>query len=295
VPEAEIKRLTAHLRRQLENRTTNEFLPSAQALYQMLVAPYRSRLSEASIETIVFVPDGHLHTIPMAALHDGQAYLADAFAVAITPGLSLIAPQPLGDKNETALLVGLSEPVGSFDELPNVPMELQSIQSLVGGEVLLDEAFIGEDFRDRFVEQQPAILHVASHAVFQEASSSFLMAHDAPFSLDELHRLVAESQFREPLELLTLSACETAAGDAQAALGLSGSAIRAGARSALGTLWTVYDESTRLLIVDFYKQLTVDGLSKAEALQAAQRNLRSDPRFAHPYFWAPYLMISNWL
>jgi filamentous hemagglutinin family protein len=295
VTEAEINELAIRFRRQLENRTTNEYLPAAQALHQLLIAPYLGQLESSGVTTLVFVPDGLLNTVPMAALHDGNRFLADRFAVAVTPGLSLIAPAPLGERNDSALLVGVSNSVGTFDRLPHVPDELARIQSLVGGEVLLDEAFVGDDFRARFVQQQPAIVHVASHAVFQEASSSFLVTHDEPFSIDELHRLVAESQFREPLELLTLSACETAAGDAQAALGLSGSAIRAGARSALGTLWTVYDESTRILIVDFYEQLTVAGLSKAEALQTAQQRLREDPRFSHPFYWAPYLMISNWL
>ncbi len=295
VPEAEINALATSLRRHLENRTTNEYLPVAQALHALVVEPYLERLTAAGVSTIVFVPDGLLTTIPMAALHDGQRFLADRFAVAVTPGLSLIAPAPLGGRNDSALLVGISNPVGAFDNLPHVPEELAGIHNLVGGEVLLDEAFGGQDFRDHFVEQQPAIVHVASHAVFQEAAASYLVTHDEPFTIDELHTLVAQSRFREPLELLTLSACETAAGDAQAALGLSGSAIRAGARSALGTLWTVYDESSGILIVDFYEQLTGSGLSKAEALQAAQKRLRTDDRFSHPFYWAPYLLISNWL
>jgi CHAT domain-containing protein len=296
VPEADLAALTITLRRHLENRTTNEYLPAAQALHELLVAPYSDRISEAGVNTLVFVPDGLLNTIPMSVLHDGERFLIEQFAIAVTPGLSLIAPRPLGERQDSALLVGISQAVGpTFDNLPNVPQELASVQSLVGGEVLLDEDFIGEDFRAKFVADQPAIVHVASHAVFQEASTSYLMTHDARFTIDELHRLVSESQFREPLELLTLSACETAAGDAQAALGLSGSAIRAGARSAMGTLWTVYDESSRALIVDFYSNVTVSGVTKAEALRQAQLEMRKDPRFSHPFYWAPYLMISNWL
>jgi CHAT domain-containing protein len=95
--------------------------------------------------------------------------------------------------------------------------------------------------------------------------------------------------------LLTLSACETAAGDERSALGLSGTAIRAGARSALGTLWTVSDEASRKLIVEFYRQLVAADVSKAEALRRAQLMLADGSQFRHPYYWSPYLLISNWL
>ena len=111
----------ARFRRQLENRTTNEYLPAAQALHQLLIAPYLDRLESSGVTTLVFVPDGLLNTVPMAALHDGDRFLADRFAVAVTPGLSLIAPAPLGERNDSALLVGVSDSVGAFDRLPHVP------------------------------------------------------------------------------------------------------------------------------------------------------------------------------
>lgn len=284
------------LRQTLENRTTNEYLPIAQALYTRLLSPFEADLEAARVTTLVFVPDGPFHTIPFAALHDGERFLGEKYAIAVTPGLSLVAPAPLDAQQGSALLVGVSESIAGFDALPSVPAELSSIQGLVGGELLLNDQFQTGAFREYFVAQQPAIVHVASHAVFDgSAERSFVVAHDGKFSIDDLHRLVAESQFREPLELLTLSACETAAGDSDAALGLSGSAVRAGARSAVGTLWSVSDEATRELIVDFYAGIAEQDVSKAEALQAAQANMRADARFAHPYYWAPFLMISNWL
>ena len=99
-----------------------------------------------------------------------------------------------------------------------------------------------------------------------------------------------------PVELLTLSACQTAAGDDRAALGLAGMAVKAGARSALATLWFVHDQSTALLMGGFYETLRRDArVSKAQALQRAQVKLLHDPRYEHPGFWSPYLMIGNWL
>jgi CHAT domain-containing protein len=92
---------------------------------------------------------------------------------------------------------------------------------------------------------------------------------------------------------LVLSACRTAAGDERAALGLAGVAVKAGARSALASLWAVNDESTARLVAEFYRELAT-GLGKAAALRGAQLALLNDERHAHPAFWAPFLMIGDW-
>jgi len=114
--------------------------------------------------------------------------------------------------------------------------------------------------------------------------------------MEELTSLVRSARYGdEPVELLMLSACETAKGDERAALGLAGVAVRAGARSAMGSLWSVSDEATSELVVDFYAALDEPGMSKAGALQSAQRKLMAEPKFRHPYYWAPFLVINNWL
>jgi CHAT domain-containing protein len=109
--------------------------------------------------------------------------------------------------------------------------------------------------------------------------------------------MIRPSQIRDkPVELLTLSACQTAAGDDRAALGLAGIAVKSGARSAFATLWFVDDEASTLVVGDFYQDLhDTPGISKARALQAAQIKVLSDPRYDHPCYWAPYLIIGNWL
>jgi CHAT domain-containing protein len=98
----------------------------------------------------------------------------------------------------------------------------------------------------------------------------------------------------EPLELLVLSACETAAGDDRAALGLAGVALQWGARSAIATLWSVNDEAAEHLVRRFYSEIG-KGRSRADALQEAQLSLLVDPKFAHPANWAAFLLISSWL
>ena len=124
-----------------------------------------------------------------------------------------------------------------------------------------------------------------------------MLTFDSKLTLDDLEQLLRPSQLREkPVELLTLSACQTAAGDDRAALGLAGVAIKAGARCAFATLWFVNDQSSATLVSDFYTQLRDHpDISKAKALRAAQVKLLADQRYAHPCYWAPYLIIGNWL
>ena len=238
----------------------------------------------------MFVPEGRLYAVPFAALHDGTAFVAERFAVAITPSLTLIAPRTLGAAPETVLLAGMSDYAEGVADLPYVPQELSEIQATIGGTVLLNESFSTSAFKDAIAKSQPSIVHVASHATFAGGSeTSYVQTYDGRVDMATLYNVVAQSRFREPLELLTLSACETATGDERAALGLSGVAIRAGARSALGTLWTVSDEASQSVLTSFYRELAKGDVSKAQALQRAQMEALADPRFRHPFYWSTYV------
>ena len=151
--------------------------------------------------------------------------------------------------------------------------------------------------RGLFFLSTPTVVHLASHAVFTgDPATSFLLTHDGRLTMGGIADVIAPTRFRrQPLGLLVLSACETASGDERAALGLAGVAVRAGASSALGSLWRVHDEASYELMVAFYEELKTPEISKAEALGRAQRHLMQDPRFAHPYSWSAFLLISNWL
>jgi CHAT domain-containing protein len=297
VPESEATRELQTFRRLLEKRSTQEFRPHAERLYDWLVRPYEEDLREEGVQTLVFVPGGTLRTIPMSALHDGGEFLAERFAVAVAPGLSLLSPRPLDRERARVLLGGVSEAVPGFSPLPEVPRELAGVQEIFGGEVLLDEAFRRERLEAELKTRQPTIVHIASHArITGDARSSVLLTHEGELDLESFGALVGEARFREqPLELLALSACETAAGDERAALGLAGVGVRAGARSALGSLWAVADEASSELVVEFYRALRDPSVSRAEALRRGQRKLLADARHRHPFFWAPFLLISNWL
>jgi CHAT domain-containing protein len=285
------------LRRALEKRTTREYLRPARRVYDWLVRPLEGDLARAGVRTLVFVPDGVLRTIPLAALHDGRDFLVARFAIATSPGLTLTDPRPLGKAAPRVLVGALTESVQGFPPLPAVADEVAALDAIFDGTVLIDTQFDAAGFR-RAIERRPySIVHMASHGEFgRTADDTFILTHDSRITLDQLESQLGGTAYRkQPVELLALSACQTASGDDRAALGLAGVAVKAGARSALATLWSVSDRASTLLVGDFYKSLQDPNVNKAQALQAAQRQRLADARYRHPAYWSPFLLIGNWL
>ncbi|GMR01405.1 MAG: hypothetical protein BMS9Abin19_0785 [Gammaproteobacteria bacterium] len=284
-------------RRTLEKRTTHQYLSHAKKLHTWLIDPITEVLRTADIRTLVIVPDGALRTIPWGALYDGKDFLIEQYAIAYTPGLEVTDPRPLQRQDLKVLLSGLTTAVQDFPALPFVKDELERINKLYGGTILLDENFNAANLQKELGKTAYSVVHIASHGQFSDnPEQTFLLTHDGKITMDKLSEFVGIGRFRDkPIELLTLSACQTAAGDDRAALGLAGVAVKSGARSALATLWFVNDQTTSLLISDFYQQLKEPSTSKAEALQRAQIKILSDRRYRHPGYWSPYLLIGNWL
>lgn len=303
VPQAELIATVRRFRLDLEDSATNLYRQEAGKLYDWLMRPIEPKVRQQKVDTLVFVPDGALRTIPMSALYDAQdqTFLIQKYAVAVSPGLTLTEPKPLGATEVKMLANGLSVPREGFAALQYVPGELRTLQTLYGGTTLLNGDFRVNNFDTQMQQNEYSIVHIASHGKFGgDARDTFVLAYDKPMDLDHLQMLIEPSKFRgRPVELLTLSACETAAGDDRAALGLAGVALKAGARSAVATLWSVNDEAASLLVAEFYKQLKEHPeRSKAQALQAAQRKLIENPtdeRYGHPEYWAPFLIVGNWL
>jgi CHAT domain-containing protein len=294
----QISAAATRLRLLLENRATNEYLEPAKELHDWLIAPLQPLLARSGIKTLVFVPDGALRTVPMGALHDGERFLIERYSIAITPGLTLLAPKPINRGGADVMLSGLSAARQDFPALPFVPEEISRLKGMFGGTPLLDEDFVLPRVRKEFATKQYNIVHFATHGHFdRDSANTFILTFDGKLTLDDLERLLQPSMLREaPVELLGLSACQTAAGDDRAALGLAGIAIKAGARSAFATLWYVNDQASARVVTDFYEELQRSPqLNKAQALQVAQKRLLSDPRYQHPCYWAPYLIIGNWL
>jgi CHAT domain-containing protein len=223
--------------------------------------------------------------------------LIEQYAVAIVPGIELTDPRPLDRSRIEPLLSGLSQSVEGFPPLERVPLELQSVKALYGGRILLDEGFRLDAAKDTLGAEQFNVVHIATHGEFAgEVDESFLLAYDGRLTMDRLAEDVSLFRFRDtPLEPLTLSACETAQGDERAALGLSGIALKAGARSALATLWKVNDVAAAELVIDFYSELRNPEVSRAQALQRAQRKALGRVPYDHPGYWSPFLLIGSWL
>ena len=285
-------------RKNLETRTTYEYLEQARKLYDWLIRPIKEEFDRRHIQTLVFVPDGALRTVPFAALQDGEQFLIEKFSVAVTPGLTLTAPHPSRRMDRLVLLAGLSQAVQGFSPLDYVPTELGNLRGLYRGEELFNKSFLNASLEKDLGQSQYSVVHIASHGQFgHDVGKTFVLTYDGKLTLDGLEHLIRPSQFRkQPVELLTLSACQTAEGDDRAALGLAGVAVKAGARSALATLWFINDQASTYLISEFYSRWTgKETVSKARALQLAQQRMLADRRYRHPCYWAPYLLIGNWL
>lgn len=278
------------------------YLPYAQALYDQLVAPIKPFIPTSG--TFIFSLDSTLQSIPMDMLYDGKAYLFEQYSTALMLGSRIRAPQAIPPKNLKILLAGVSEASPSFksaqvpDNLQPLPVVQNEIDKIIevasSNKQLLNETFTHQRFQE-LVHTFP-IVHVATHGQFSSnPDRTNILAWDQPINVSEFSTLLSREQGDQvSLELLTLSACETARGDKRSALGLAGVAVRAGARSTLASLWLVDEESTAELMNEFYKNLQA-GVPKAEAKRQAQLTLRRNPQTANPYLWGPFVLVGSWL
>ena len=289
-----VRRYRAHL----QDETSMDFRGEAKKLYDWIIQPLESELEKAKISTLIVVPDGVLTLMPFSTLHDGKQYVIENYAVVTTPGLTVVNPRALPRVNLNAILFGLSQPSQEYAPLPGVEKELDDIQKIIDATVIKNEAFTKDRVVSELKDTNYRLMHIATHGNFdRESENTFLLTFNEKLNLASLEELIKFSKFRdEPLELLTLSACQTAVGDERAALGLAGVAVKSGARSAVASLWYIDDEATTELITEFYRQYFNDvSLNKAQAMQNAQKKLIASSTFNHPAQWAPFLVIGNWL
>ncbi|MBD2603715.1 CHAT domain-containing protein [Scytonema hofmannii FACHB-248] len=296
----EVKKTVDQLRQNLETRSTNEFKKQSQEVYNWIIAPIASELEKHKIENLVFVLDDPLGNIPMSALYDGKQYLIEKYNVAITPGLELLNPKPLARKGLRIIAGGLTEASKNFPALPNVQVELDAIKSKVTDtRVLLNRQFTKNAIEDAVQSLSVPVVHLATHGQFSsKAEDTFILTYsDQVINVRDLNGLLQsrETKQRGAVELLVLSACSTATGDTRSDLGIAGVAVRSGARSTLASLWTVDDEGTSILMSEFYTQLKKGNITKAKAIRNAQVSLLKNPLYEHPYYWAPFVLVGNWL
>ncbi len=301
-------------RLKLEKRSdrAKTYRQSAELLYDWFIRPFLTELENQKIETLVFVQDGILRTIPMGALSDGIQFLIQQYAIANLPTLAINQLTSLEAKKLKVLAVGLTEPSAidtetNFAALENVQSEVQGLQkTFPDSQGLLNEDFTVQRLEQELEVQNYSILHLATHAQFgfdarqtflvtgEQVSDSVGNTYNQPLRLNQLYQLIQNQP--NALALLTLTACETAAGSSRDALGLAGVALQAGAESAVASLWQVDDLATVTLILQFYQNLQ-QGMGRAKALQLAQTAwLDQYPtgRYNHPGYWAAFIEIGNW-
>jgi CHAT domain-containing protein len=298
IEQARLENLVDKLRQTIVIRSRDDYMALSQQLYDWLLRKSEPYLSKSEVKTVVFVLDGVLRNIPMAALHDGRQFLIEKYSVALTPSLQLLPPKQLRQENLKVLGAGLTEARQGFSPLEYVDKELKEIKSEVPSLVLLNKEFTSQNLQKEIRSASFPIVHIATHGNFSsKASETFILTWDGRIQINEFDSLLQKNQQNQQrvVELLVLSACETATGDKRAALGLAGIAVRAGARSTLATLWAINDEATASFMGKFYQELTHTQQTKAEALRKSQLAILKDPYYEHPIYWAPYVLIGNWL
>jgi CHAT domain-containing protein len=299
-----LKNATNEFRRGLERYRDLTYNPrQAQQFYDWIIRPFAPDLEVNNVKTLVFEHDGILRSIPMAALHDGKQFLIEKYAIATTPSLTLTNPKPLDRERLRVLALGLTQAASidgrTFPALTHVAREIKAIAAQIpGSKQLLNENFTGERLQQELSQTTYPIIHIATHGEFgSEPEDTFLLAGDnTKLTITALDTTLRSTLRSSDVDLIALTACQTAVGDERAALGLAGVAVRAGVGSALASLWFIQDASTVSLVNQFYERLSDSGASKAKALQAAQQAaIASKGQYAHPAYWAAFILIGNWL
>ncbi|HIK08635.1 MAG TPA: CHAT domain-containing protein [Trichormus sp. M33_DOE_039] len=289
----------------LENYGDITYNPQqAQHLYDWIIKPFVDDLESLQINTLVFIQDAILRSVPMAALHDGEKFLIEKYAIATTPSLSLTNLQTSKRTKFRALAVGLTQDAivdgRRYEALSNVATEIREVEKQIpGSKQLLDQNFTRDRIKSELRESFYPVIHIATHGEFgQYPDETFLVTGDNKkltiTDLDNIFRSLSYNH--KTVDLLLLTACESAIDNDRAALGLAGVAVQAGVKTALASLWSINDASTVKLVTKFYEAWCHSGVSKAEALQIAQRSLITNGGLSsHPAYWAAFILVGNWL
>ncbi len=305
-----------------------KFLVSAQELHSFLIAPLEAELQKQKISNLVFLmEDPELRSLPLSAIFDGQKYLIEKYSIGLMPGLALTGDRHINLKDARVLAIGIPNPPksirfrdSSLADLPFVGTEVANIMKLWQGKLLLNNAATLANLQSQYQQSHFKIVHLATHVYFNQKSfnDSFILLWDGFLKPNKLQDLGWDSP---SVELLVLSACDSVVGDEASKFGLAGIAMQAGAKSVLGSLWSVSDEGSAVFMSEFYKHLKT-APTKSEAVRRAQIAMLkfqpvpetdttsetyttrgsysptkvrpgSDERFSNPYYWAGYTIVGN--
>jgi CHAT domain-containing protein len=332
VPEATsdaLKRMVKTFRNQIsdpQKTGSTSYQTSAKQLYDWIIAPLKPTLDARKIDTLVFSLDKGLRSMPIAAVYDGKQFLVEQYNLALIPSFSLTDTRYQNLRGTKLLGMGISQSAGGLPALPAVSIEVPTLTAkLWQGTGYLNQEVTLEQFQSLAQREQFRIIHLATHAEFNpgDLNQSFIQFWDGKLTLSKLRSIALSQKWNATptLEMLVLSACQTALGSDQAELGFTGLAVQTGVKTALGSLWSVSDEGTLGLMSEFYRNLQTAPI-RAAALRNAQMSLikgqvtitngqlqlpdgskvelptattrQDNVNLSHPYFWAPYTIVGNW-
>ncbi|ODG99187.1 hypothetical protein A4S05_05500 [Nostoc sp. KVJ20] len=276
----------------------NYFIYS-QTLYNLLFYPIKQHLPNSG--SLGFVLDSYFQNLPIDMLHDGKKYLTDSYSIVTASSFQQLHNHSAKFKSSNILIAGISQPSPSLNDpsvpknlpaLPEVKTEIENIKkSTTSVLTLIDSDFNSRNFQQKIEKNSFSLVHLSTHAQFSsDPEQTFILTWDKPLNIKELNFLLKNEG--DTINLLVLSACQTAKGDKRSALGIAGIAVQAGARSTLASLWLVDADSTALLMEEFYKGLK-NGLVLPEALRLAKLSLLSSEKYFHPYYWAGFILVGN--
>ncbi len=334
IPRADLIQTVKRLRQTITDvreRNSTRYLQPAQQLHAWLIAPFAEQLKARKIKTLIFAVDQDLRSIPFAALHDGDNFLIEQYNLALIPSFGLTNTHSEKLKDQPILAMGISESTEDQEPLPGVSLEISSIPGDTWSnptQRTLNATSTLDNFQAFLRGQSFGIVHLATHAGFYpgQIDNSFIQFWNHKLTFRQLGSLARLLQWnvKPSVELLVLSACQTAIGSREAELGFAGSAVQTGVKSTLASLWRIDDQATVGLMAGFYQNLR-SARSKAGALRQAQimmlngsvrfennqlvvspdrkipwregddaSSSRPPIKFTHPYFWAPFTIVGNW-
>jgi CHAT domain-containing protein len=281
---------------------TPEVLADAQKVYDWMLRPLVADLQQTAVQTLVFVLDGALRNVPMSVLHDGEQYLIEkGYAIAIAPRLEIFSPAVnRSSLNVNVGGVGLPQTINEtqFPPIAKLEEELDGIaQHVAVSEPLINESFTPENIRQQLQTGEFNAIHWKTHGTFSsDPQETYVVAYNEQIGAQAFNDLilVGSQNGANPLQLVVLSACETAQGDNRAVLGLAGLAARTGTRSVLSTLWVAQDTPNTELMIRFYEKLSQPGTSIAESVRQAQLALMHEFGYTTPHIWSNYILVGNW-
>ncbi len=274
---------------QLMNAEFEESFELGSILYKTILAPLMPTLEAKQIEHLQFISNGVLRTVPLAALNDGEKYLIEQFALSYSLGLGNQVTPKL-QRDFLPLIAGLTRSTSKFpNPLKFAEKEALQVQTLLGGTILLDDTFSAISLALQLQDDSYQILHLATHASFSFVRErAFIETGTQTISLNQFESIL--KQRRSPLQLLVLSACQTAVGDRYSALGLLGVGLRNNIDVVVGSFWEVGDSSTSEQMKTLY-ELWKQGASLPEALRQVQLGLIRDGEL--PADWASFIVAFN--